>query len=100
MMQASVCSSAGGGRLQPLPIGVWLAARRLWQGRFVWPGGGWGAPRLLTRGRLVALVLALPRRRVVKSTPHALPIKKRRELLKTLKGEGFLELQRPMDTVA
>jgi len=25
-------------------IGIWLAARRLYRGRFVWPGGGNGAP--------------------------------------------------------
>ena len=30
-------------------IGIWLAARRLYQGRFVWPGGGAGAPQSLTR---------------------------------------------------
>lgn len=25
-------------------IGIWLAARRLHEGRFIWPGGGLGAP--------------------------------------------------------
>lgn len=41
-------------------IGIWLAARRLHQGRFVWPGGGCGAPQSLTREQLDALVLGLP----------------------------------------
>jgi transposase len=44
-------------------IGVWLAARRLNQGRFVWTSGG--APSVaLTRGQLDALVLGLPWQRV------------------------------------
>jgi transposase len=44
-------------------IGVWLAARRLNQGRFVWTRGG--APSVaLTRGQLDALVLGLPWQRV------------------------------------
>jgi transposase len=41
-------------------IGIWLAARRLHEGRFVWPGGGCGAPQSLTREQLDALVLGLP----------------------------------------
>ena len=45
-------------------IGIWLAARRLHQGRFVWPGGGCGAPRSLAREQLDALVLGLPWQRV------------------------------------
>jgi transposase len=45
-------------------IGIWLAARRLHQGRFIWPGGGCGAPRSLTREQLDALVLGLPWQRV------------------------------------
>ena len=45
-------------------IGIWLAARRLQQGRFIWPGGGCGAPQSLTREQLDALVLGLPRQRV------------------------------------
>jgi transposase len=45
-------------------IGIWLAARRLHEGRFVWPGGGCGAPQLLTREQLDALVLGLPWQRV------------------------------------
>ena len=45
-------------------IGIWLAARRLHQGRFVWPGGGGGAPQSLTREQLDALVLGLPWQRI------------------------------------
>jgi len=45
-------------------IGIWLAARRLHQGRFVWPGGGCGAPQSLTREQLDALVLGLPWQRI------------------------------------
>ena len=41
-------------------IGIWLAARRLHEGRFVWPGGGCGAPQSLTREQVDALVLGLP----------------------------------------
>ena len=45
-------------------IGIWLAARRLHRGRFVWPGGGHGAPQSLTHEQLHALVLGLPWHRV------------------------------------
>jgi transposase len=45
-------------------IGIWLAARRLHQGRFISPGGSCGAPRSLTREQLDALVLGLPWQRV------------------------------------
>lgn len=45
-------------------VGIWLAARRLYQGRFVWPGGGCGAPQSLTREQLDALVLGLPWQRI------------------------------------
>jgi transposase len=45
-------------------IGIWLAARRLHQGHFIWPGGGCGAPQSLTREQLDALVLGLPWQRV------------------------------------
>ena len=41
-------------------FGVWCATRRLNQGRFIWPGGGLGAPQSLTREQLDALVLGLP----------------------------------------
>lgn len=44
-------------------IGVWLAARRLNQGRFVWPAEG-GIKVALTRVQLDALVLGLPWQRV------------------------------------
>ena len=40
-------------------IGVWLAARRLNQGRFVWSGGS-GTHVGLTRAQFDALVLGLP----------------------------------------
>jgi len=44
-------------------IGVWLAARRLNQGKFVWPKDA--APTLgLTRAQLDALVLGLPWQRI------------------------------------
>lgn len=39
-------------------IGIWLAARRLHQGRFRWPAGE--ATATLSRGQFDALVLGLP----------------------------------------
>ena len=39
-------------------IGIWLAARRLHQGRFIWPQGD--ATATLTRQQFDALVLGLP----------------------------------------
>lgn len=45
-------------------IGIWLAARRLHQGRFIWPGGEAGAPQSITHEQLDALVLGLPWQRV------------------------------------
>ena len=44
-------------------IGVWLAARRLNQGKFVWPREG-AAIMTLTRLQLDALVLGLPWQRI------------------------------------
>lgn len=44
-------------------IGVWLAARRLNSGKFVWPADG-QARRSLSRSQLDALVLGLPWQRV------------------------------------
>lgn len=44
-------------------IGVWLAARRLNQGKFVWPKDVAGT-LALTRGQLDALVLGLPWQRI------------------------------------
>ena len=45
-------------------IGIWLAARRLHQGRFVWPNLQAGAQVGLTRVQLDALVLGLPWQRI------------------------------------
>lgn len=45
-------------------IGVWLAARRLHQGRFVWPRDVTLERMPLTQPQLQALVLGLPWRRV------------------------------------
>jgi transposase len=44
-------------------IGVWLAARRLHQGKFIWPLDG-GANLALQREQLDALVLGLPWQRL------------------------------------
>ena len=44
-------------------IGVWLAARRLNQGKFFWPKDA-GATLTLTRAQLDALVLGLPWARI------------------------------------
>ena len=41
-------------------IGIWLAARRLHRGRFVWPSIDQGAHLALRREQLDALVLGLP----------------------------------------
>ena len=45
-------------------IGIWLAARRLHQGRFVWPAVNRGAHLSLTHEQLDALVLGLPWQRI------------------------------------
>ena len=45
-------------------IGIWLAARRLHQGRFAWPAEGTGEQQSLTREQLNALVLGLPWQRL------------------------------------
>ena len=44
-------------------IGVWLAARRLNSGKFVWPKAA-GASLTLSRAQLDALVLGLPWQRI------------------------------------
>jgi transposase len=44
-------------------IGVWLAARRLNQGRFVWPAAT-GGTASLTRAQFDALALGLPWQRL------------------------------------
>lgn len=45
-------------------IGIWLAARRLHAGRFVWPDATAAAQLRLTHAQLEALVLGLPWQRV------------------------------------
>ena len=45
-------------------IGVWLAARRLNAGRFVWARAGVDHTRSITRAQFDALVLGLPWQRV------------------------------------
>ncbi len=44
-------------------IGIWLAARRLHQGKFIWPAAG-GANWSLEHSQLDALVLGLPWQRM------------------------------------
>lgn len=62
-------ANARGTRLKLLVhdgFGLWCAARRLHQGRFVWPRAGHGteAPAALTRAQFDALVLGLPWQRL------------------------------------
>ena len=45
-------------------IGIWLAARKLHQGLFVWPAGSAADRCSLSRPQLDALVLGLPRTRI------------------------------------
>jgi transposase len=45
-------------------LGIWLAARRLHQGKFVWPQGGVALTHTLSRAQLDALVLGLPWQRL------------------------------------
>ena len=45
-------------------IGIWLAARRLHQGKFVWPSGSAAQQWSLSRTQLDALVLGLPWQRM------------------------------------
>ncbi|ABD70425.1 IS66 Orf2 like [Rhodoferax ferrireducens T118] len=45
-------------------IGIWLAARRLHQGKFVWPLGSAAQQLSLNRAQLDALVLGLPWQRL------------------------------------
>ena len=45
-------------------IGIWLAARRLHQGHFVWPGADARAQVNLSRPQFDALVLGLPWSRI------------------------------------
>ena len=45
-------------------IGIWLSARRLHQGHFVWPAAGAPARLSLSRAQLEALILGLPWQRI------------------------------------
>ena len=45
-------------------IGIWLAARRLHQGHFVWPAANSATQASLSRAQLDALVLGLPWQRI------------------------------------
>ena len=45
-------------------IGIWLAARRLHQGHFIWPSTNAQAQASLSRAQLDALVLGLPWQRI------------------------------------
>ena len=45
-------------------IGIWLAARRLHQGHFVWPAADAAGQTRLSRAQLDALVLGLPWARI------------------------------------
>jgi transposase len=45
-------------------LGIWLAARRLHQGKFVWPLNSAAAQLSLSRAQLDALVLGLPWQRM------------------------------------
>ena len=45
-------------------IGIWLAARRLNQGKFVWPASGAHRHHQLSHEQLQALVLGLPWQRI------------------------------------
>lgn len=61
-------ANARGTRLKLLVhdgFGLWCAARRLNQGRFMWPlGSDTGTPAALTRAQFDALVLGLPWQRL------------------------------------
>ena len=48
-------------------IGIWLAARRLHQGRFTWPASATGVSWTLSPAQLDALVLGLPWHRIGES---------------------------------
>ena len=45
-------------------LGIWLAARRLHQGKFTWPGTRHGSQMKLSAEQLHALILGLPWQRV------------------------------------
>ncbi len=67
--QGYLFANARGTRIKLLVhdgFGLWCAARRLHQGRFVWPVAGDGdtGPAALTRAQFDALVLGLPWQRL------------------------------------
>lgn len=45
-------------------IGIWLCARRLHQGRFIWPLPGGGPQLTISQAQLDAMVLGLPWARI------------------------------------
>lgn len=64
---AYCCANKRANRMKVLVhdgIGIWLAARRLHQGGFVWAGPNDGLQPSLSRAQLDALVLGLPWQRV------------------------------------
>ena len=63
---AYVFANQRGNRIKVLVhdgIGIWLCARRLHQGRFVWPSAG-GTKQSVTRAQFDALMLGLPWQRI------------------------------------
>ncbi|WP_442966265.1 IS66 family insertion sequence element accessory protein TnpB [Pseudomonas sp. p50(2008)] len=56
-------------------LGIWLAARRLHQGKFIWPGSRHGLQVALSDEQLLALVLGLPWQRI--GPDNAISIMKR-----------------------
>jgi transposase len=64
---AYLFANARGNRMKVLVhdgIGIWLAARRLHQGRFAWPQDATPDRQGLSRAQLDALVLGLPWQRI------------------------------------
>lgn len=64
---AYVFANKRGNRLKVMVhdgIGIWLAARRLHQGRFVWPSAGGSMQQSIGREQLNALVMGLPWQRI------------------------------------
>jgi transposase len=64
---AYVFANRRGNRLKVLAhdgLGVWLCARRLHQGRFIWVSAGAEARAPITHEQLAALVIGLPWQRI------------------------------------